>query len=122
MLVVWKRRWPWLIVTLIVFSFAVQTATAWDMIPPAESVKNATDDFDPAWRLEAGRTFSELRNSGKNNTASYILILFLIIALGLLFHLTVKYNHMEQTSKRVRSDMLRAYTRMWLISRWGLRY
>lgn len=122
MLLKTKKRWIWLIISFFLFFCAVQTASSWDMIPPVESVRNATDEFDQAWRLEAGRKFSEPRNIGTNYIISYIFLTFLIVVLSVLFHLMVKLNHMERTSKRVRADMLWAYTKMWLISRWGFRY
>ena len=117
-----RRHWVLLIVTFFVFSCAVQTAVAWDMIPPQELVRNATEDFDQAWRSEANRKFSELRNIRNNYTISYILMLSIVSMIIVLLRLIEKFNHMESTSERIRPDMLRIYTRMWLISRWGFRY
>ena len=117
-----RRHWVLLIVTFFVFSGAVQTTDAWDMIPPQESVRNATEDFDQAWRSDANRKFSELRNIHSNDITSYILMLAIVFMIVVFLRLIVKFNHMERTSKRVRPDMLKVYTQMWLISRWGLRH
>ena len=117
-----KRPWLLLIATFFVFSCAVQTVVAWDMVPPQDSVRNATEDFDQTWRFEANQKFSDLRNIHSNDMASYILVLSIISMIVVLLRFIVKFNHMERTSKRVRPDMLRVYTQMWLISRWGFRY
>ena len=117
-----KRQLIWLMGALFFFTCAVQTVSAWDMRPPAESIKKAADEFNQAWRREASRQFSELRNTKTNFIASYFLITFLVVMLGVLFYLMGKMNHMERTSRRFRADVLRVYTRMWLISRWGFRY
>ena len=117
-----KKRWIWLVIPVLLFCGSLQTASAWDMIPPDESVKKATDEFQQAWRIEAERKFSEPRLIDANHLASALMLTILIALLGVLFHLMVKSNHMEQTANRVRSGMLAFYTRMWLISRWGFRY
>ena len=117
-----KRPWFLLIATVIVSFCAAQAATAWDMVPPQESVRSATDDFDQAWRSEANQKFSELRDIRNNHITSYILMLSIILMIVVLLRLIVKFNHMERTSRRIRPDMLRVYTQMWLISRWGFRY
>lgn len=117
-----KGRWIRILFSLFVSCSAVQSAYAWDMIPPAESVRNLTDEFSQAWRLEAGRKFSEPRQRVANHIVSHLLLAFLIVTLFVLFHLIVKRNHMERTAGRVRSGMLSVYTRMWLIRRWGYRY
>ena len=118
------RKGPrvYLIVSFFVVICAVQTATAWDMIPPAESVKNATDEFNQAWRLEASQKFSEIRNTGSNNIIAYTIMVFLIVTLIVVFHLMVKLNHLDRIIISVRPDMLASCTRIWLISRWGFRY
>ena len=117
-----KRRWIWLVMSVLFFSGALQTASAWDVIPRDESVRKATDEFQQAWRIEAERKFSEPRLIDANHLASALLLAILIASLGALFHLMVRSNHMEQTANKVRSGMLAFYTRMWLISRWGFRY
>ena len=117
-----KWRWIWLLIPVFICCGVVQTTSAWDMIPPEESVKKATDEFQQAWRLEAERKFSEPRLIGANHVASALMLAILITLLGGLFHRMVKSNHMEQTADNMRSGMLSFYTRMWLISRWGFRY
>jgi hypothetical protein len=117
-----NRLWLFLTVSLLVLFCAVQASTAWEMIPPKEPIKNANDDFGQNWRSEASQQFGVLRNINKGSTASFIMISFFLIILGVLLHLMVRFNHMERTARMIRSDMLRAYTRMWLISRWGFRY
>ena len=117
-----KGRFIWGIISLLVICGVVQTASAWDMIPPEESVRNTTGEFNQAWRIEAGRKFGEPGLVAANHIVSVIMLTFLIALLGVLFHLMVKRNHMEQTAGRVRAGMLSFYTRMWLINRWGLRY
>lgn len=117
-----KRRWIWLVIPVFLVCGTLQTALAWDMIPPDESVRKATDEFQHAWRIEAERTFNEPRLIGTNHLASAIMLALLIALLGVLFHLMVKSNHMEQTANRIRPGMLVFYTRMWLISRWGFRF
>ena len=114
--------WLFLIVSLSVFLYGVQASTAWEMIPPKESVKDAADDFDRLWRIEASQQFGVLRKVNKDSTASYIIILLFLVLLGVLLPLMVRFNHMERTSKTIRPNMLGTYTRMWLISRWGFRY
>ena len=117
-----RKNWLYLIAPFCMLSCAVQTSVARDMIPPQESVRNATDDFDQTWRSEANRKFSELRDIRNNYAASYILMLSIVFMIIVLLRLIVKFNHMERTSERVPPDMLRVYTQMWLISRWGFRY
>ena len=117
-----KRQWIWIIFSLFMCCSIIQTASAWDMIPPSESVRNAADEFKQPWRIEAERKFSEPALVAANHVMSYSLLTFLIALLGALFHLMVKSNHMEQTAKRVRAGMLSFYTRMWLVGRWGFRY
>ena len=117
-----EGRWICILFFLFVFYSAVQLASAGDMIPRAESVRNLTDEFSQAWRLQASRIFDEPRQRAANHIVSYLLLAFLIGTLFVLFHLIVKWNHMERTAGRIRSGMLSFYTRMWLISRWGYRY
>ena len=117
-----KNQRVLLVVILFLLPLMVQTAAAWDMIPPDESVKNATEEFNEAWRLEAGQKFREQRNVGTNNIVSYILITSLVVMLVVAFHLMVKLNHLDRMIRSVRPDMLESCTKIWLISRWGLRY
>ena len=117
-----KGRFIWGFFFLFVICGVVQTASARDMIPPEESVRNTTGEFKQAWRIEAGRKFGEAGLVAANHIVSAIMLTFLIVLLGVLFHLMVKRNHMEQTAERVRAEMLFFYTRMWLINRWGLRF
>jgi len=117
-----KGRWIWPMISLFLLTGTVQSASAWEMIPPTESVKIAADAFDQAWRNEASRKFSEPRRIEANHTASYLLLTLLMVMLAVLFHLMVKRNHMEQRAGRIKSGLLTIYTRMWLISRWGFRY
>ena len=117
-----KRRWIWIVMSLFVCCGVIQTASAWDMIPPSEPVKKAADEFKQPWRVEAERKFSEPGLVAANHVMSYSLLAMLMVLLGALFRLMVKANHMEQKAQQVRAGLLSFYTRMWLISRWGLRY
>ena len=117
-----KRKWIWFVFSVFVCCSAIQTAAAWDMIPPSESIRKATDEFKQPWRVEAERKFAEPALVAFNHVLSAVLLAFLMVLLGTLFHLMIRSNHMEQTAKRIRSSRLSFFTRMWLVSRWGYRH
>jgi hypothetical protein len=103
------------------FLIGVHTTHAWNMIPPDEFTRNIADDFNKEWIVEAGRKFDERFTHNSTYFLGYSVLLVLIILLGVLLRIVVKMNHMESTTGRIRSDLLEIYTRLWLISRWGVR-
>jgi hypothetical protein len=119
-----QNKWRWIgpVTTLLLCFCAAQPGSAADMFPAAESVRDATEEFDQAWRWEARCKFAAAQATGSSALAAYLLPGFLVFAAAALVHFMVKLNHMERTLRSVRADRLGMPIRMWLISRWGLRY
>ena len=117
-----KRRWLGVIVAVLLVLGTGPAASAYDLRPPDEAIRHVAEGFDQNWRLEAGRKYDEIRNTGAGSILSHISVAVLTAIVGVLLLLLVKRNHMEKKIKKVPVDLLCVFTRMWLISRWGLRY
>ena len=117
-----RVRWLGFVVYLSACRGVAHTASVWDMIPREESVERATDGFKQAWRVQAGQQFSEPGRVAANHHISAILLTIFVVVICTRFLLMVKNNRIQQTAKRMRSDMPVFYTGVGLISRWGYRH